>query len=174
MDTDRFWLIVETATEHDPENAEEWDTLLVNQLKKLPPGEILEWDRIFGELTARAYRNDLWAAAYLINGGASEDGFYYFRCWLIGMGYDVYTNTLANPDSLADVVQPHWMSGGIDAEAEIYAVAYRAWQDVTGASDEVTYPLQHEKAELLGTDFDFSNNAEMRQVLPRLCKRLDN
>ncbi|MFL6076856.1 MAG: DUF4240 domain-containing protein [Mycobacteriales bacterium] len=32
---------------------------------------------------AESYQGDLWGAAYLINGGASDDGFDYFRGWLI-------------------------------------------------------------------------------------------
>ena len=50
-----------------------------------PPGyaEITAWDHIFDQLSDQAYRTDVWAAAYLINGGASDVGFYYFRCWLV-------------------------------------------------------------------------------------------
>lgn len=170
MDTDRFWKIIEVATRHDPEAAEDWNNQLVEQLVKLPPEEILEWDRIFDDLTSQAYRNDLWAAAYLINGGASDDGFYYFRCWLVGMGRDVCMKALEAPDSLADVVQPNWMSEGIDAEAEIYAAAYRAWQTVTTSPDGVPYPIQRERAELVGEDFDFDDDEAMRRILPRLSK----
>lgn len=173
MDTDRFWQIIEEATGHDPETAENWDTALVEQLVRLPADEILAWDRIFADLTSRAYRNDLWAAAYIINGGASDDGFYYFRCWLIGMGRDICMNALAAPDSLADVVQSNWLADGIDAEAEIYAAGFRAWQTVTGAADDAPYPVQNPKAELAGEDFDFDDDEAMRRVLPRLCELID-
>lgn len=91
------------------------------------PGEIIEWNHIFDRLAARAHTVDLWGAAYLINGGASDDGFYYFRCWLIGMGREVYEAAVANPDSLADAA-----AEGIDAEAEIYSAAHQAWMVVTG------------------------------------------
>ena len=36
-----------------------------------------------------SYRWDLWGAAYLANGGCSDDGFDYFRGWLIGQGRKV-------------------------------------------------------------------------------------
>jgi hypothetical protein len=173
VNTDRFWQIIEAATGHDPETAENWDRQLIGQLVELPAEEILQWDRIFSDLTSRAYRNDLWAAAYLINGGASDDGIYYFRCWLIGMGCDVCMNALENPDSLADVVQSDWQSDGIDAEAEIYAAAYQAWRTVTGASDDAPYPIQREKAELGGEDLDFDDDEAMRRLLPRLCTKID-
>ncbi|WP_286763821.1 MULTISPECIES: DUF4240 domain-containing protein [Rhodopirellula] len=174
MDTERFWQIIENATGHDPETAEDWDSQLVEQLVKLPADEILAWDRIFSDLTSRLYRNDLWAAAYLINGSGSDDGFYYFRCWLVGMGRDVCMNALKDPDSLADVVHPNWLADGIDAEAEIYAAGFRAWQQVTGTTDEVPYPVQNPKTELAGEAFDFDDNDVMQRVLPRLCKLIDN
>jgi hypothetical protein len=52
---------------------------------------------------ARAYTWDLWAAAYVINGGCSDDGFEYFRAWLISRGSDTFEKALADPDSLASL-----------------------------------------------------------------------
>ena len=103
-------------------------------------------------------------AAYVINGGASDDGFYYFRCWLIGMGRRVYEAALADPDSLADAVLP-----GIDAEAEIYAAAHSAWMAVTGRPDTDPYPARNEGAELRGEAWDFDDDEEVRRRLPRLA-----
>jgi hypothetical protein len=114
--------------------------------------------------TCLAYTVDLWGAAYLINGGASDDGFYYFRCWLIGMGRDVYEAAVANPDSLADAVDP-----GTDAEAGIYAAAHQAWMAVTGRPDTDPYPARNESAVLRGEDWDFHDDDEVRRRLPRLA-----
>jgi hypothetical protein len=52
---------------------------------------------------ADSYRNLLWAAAYLINGGCSDDGFESFRCWLIVQGRTVFERSVADPDTLADL-----------------------------------------------------------------------
>src|SRR5882724_1487694 len=119
MDEERFWKIIAKACRSNPRKAEEWDERLQAALSKLEPDEIIEWNHMFDRLAARAYTVDLWGAAYLINGGSSDDGFYYFRCWLIGMGRDVYEAAVANPDSLADLVDPD-----IEAEAEIYGAAH--------------------------------------------------
>jgi hypothetical protein len=164
MDQDQFWDIVARACRSDLHEAEEWDQELQTALMKLEPAEIVEWNRIFDRLAARAYAVDLWGAAYLINGGASDDGFYYFRCWLIGMGRDVYEAAVANPDSLADVVDP-----AVDAEAEIYAAAHQAWMAVTGRPDTDPYPARHEHAELRGEDWNFNDDEEIRRRLPRLA-----
>jgi hypothetical protein len=80
------------------------------------------------------------------------------------MGRDVYEAAVANPDSLADVVDP-----AVDAEAEIYAAAHRAWMAVTGRSDTDPYPSRNEPAELRDEDWDFEDDAEVRRRLPRLA-----
>jgi hypothetical protein len=164
VDEARFWDVVARACRSDPRLADEWDQRLQAELEKLEPAEIIEWNHIFDRLAARAYIVDLWGAAYLINGGASDDGFYYFRCWLIGMGRDVYKAAVANPDSLADVVVQ-----GTDAEAEIYAAAHQAWMAVTGRPDTDPYPARKERAELRGEEWDFDEDAEVRRRLPRLA-----
>jgi hypothetical protein len=46
----------------------------------------------------------MWCAGYIINGGCSDDGFEYFRLWVISRGKDVYYNAKANPDNLAALV----------------------------------------------------------------------
>jgi Protein of unknown function (DUF4240) len=164
MGDEQFWKIIAKACRSDPRQAEEWDERLQAALEKLHSDEIIEWNHIFDRLAARAYTVDLWGAAYLINGGASDDGFYYFRCWLIGMGREVYEAAVADPDSLADAVVR-----GIDAEAEIYAAAHQAWMAVTGRPDTDPYPARKERAELRGEDWDFDDDAEVRRRLPRLA-----
>ena len=168
MDHARFWQVIELACRSDPNSAEEWDRRLTEALIQLPANEIIEWNHIFDRLAKSANTTDLWAAAYLINGGASDDGFYYFRCWLIGMGRDIYGKAMADPDSLADVVSSSRDAQGIDAEAEIYAAAHRAWMQVTGQPDTAAYPARSETTALVGQDWDFNDERLMRRHLPRL------
>jgi hypothetical protein len=170
MTRELFWRIINECCGADPYSANEWDGRLTDALAELSPDEIIEWDKIFDQLAADAYRTDLWAAAYLINGGASDDGFYYFRCWLIGMGKDVYESAIADPDSLASVASPEWLREGIDAEAEIYAAAHRAWMRATGKGYDDEYPARNETATMVGDDWDFDDEVLMRKKLPRLWK----
>lgn len=168
MTRDQFWQIIADTCRSDPRSAEEWDVKLTDALATLPADEIIEWNHIFDALDKRAYRTDIWAAAYLVCGGASDDGFYYFRCWLIGMGKAIYENTIANPDSLADVASPAWFAEGIDAQVEIYAAAQFAWMRVTGNDYDADYPARNEASGLVGDDWDFEDKHEMRKRLPRL------
>ncbi len=105
--------------------------------------------------------------------GASYDGFYYFRCWLIGMGEEIYHAAIADPDSLADVARPAWLAEGIDAEAEIYAAARQAWLQVADQPDDADYPVRIETGGLIDDGWDLDNSALMRQHLPRLAALYD-
>jgi len=138
MNEDRFWQITADCNLRDFDS-EEWASRLTLALQRLPSDEIIEWNHIFDRLAAAAYTADLTAACCLINTGAGSDGFYYFRCWLIGMGRTVYEAAVKNPDSLADVVNPRR-----DAEAEIYAAAHKAWMTVTGEPVTAAYPARNE------------------------------
>jgi hypothetical protein len=69
-------------------------------------------DEIYGfqqELWQRldeSYRWDLWAVAFIIDGGCSDDGFEYFRGWLISQGRKYFEAALADPRQAAERAQP--------------------------------------------------------------------
>lgn len=163
MNQDHFWRIIAAARLDESSQTDGWSQRLEAELINCPPDEIIEWNHIFDRLAARAYTAGLIAACCLINTGAGVDGFYYFRCWLIGMGRQIYEAAIVDPDSLADVVRP-W----VDAEAEIYGAAHQAWMEVTGEPDTAEYPARNEAAELTGEDWDIDDPTELRQRLPRL------
>ncbi|HEV2172244.1 MAG TPA: DUF4240 domain-containing protein, partial [Nitrospira sp.] len=70
-----------------------------------------------------------WGAAFVINGGCSDDGFEYFRGWLMLQGRDVWEAALRDPDSLAEVA----IDGNADCE-DVLSVATEAYRRVTGRS----------------------------------------
>ncbi len=167
MDLKRFWDVIAFCCPHGADSRE-WYRSLVKTISSLPSLDMVRFDRRFGELTDALYTVNHWGAAYLINGGASDDGFYYFRCWLVGMGKTVYEAALAGPDSLADVVDP-----SEEYEAEIYGVAWQAWQR-SGRPEEEFEKLRksmssRKQGKLKGRNWDFDNNAAMRKHLPRLA-----
>jgi hypothetical protein len=126
MTDDEFWqLIDKTRAAGDPELQA---TALEDALSRLTPKEIVAFEQIFWRLHARAYHYALWGAAYVLNGGCSDDSFSYFRNWLIGRGRDVYERALTDPDSLADFVG---VSEIFEAE-ELMNVAEDAFERKTG------------------------------------------
>jgi hypothetical protein len=167
-----FWDIIGAACPPpDGPNFEvAWHDNLVEQLATLPPEDIVRFDRWFDDRVDGLNTYDHWGAAYLLNGGASDDGFYYFRNWLVGMGKRVYEAALADPDSLAEAVNPTRDF----YEAEIYSAARHAWQR-QGRDEEAFYAacdaLGPCERRLRGVGWDFGDEAEMRRRLPRLAAR---
>jgi len=172
MMTDRqFWDIIQCACRSDSRSSEGWNSRLVAELAELSADEIVEWNHLFDRCVANACTVDLMAACCVMNSGAGDDGFYYFRCWLVGMGQSVYESAIVDSDSLAIVALPY--SSGVDAEAEIYAAAHSAWMEVTGQPDTASYPARNETAELIGDIWDFDDEELMRRHLPRLTAFYD-
>lgn len=166
MNHDQFWEVIQTACRSDRRSTEQWSQRLTEVLGRYPADEIIEWNHIFDRFVARAYTTDLIAACCLMNTGAGDDGFYYFRCWLVGMGREIYSAAIVDADRLANVALP--FSTGIDAEAEIYGAAHQAWMQVSGQSDTAEYPARNEAAQLIGEDWDIDDPEMVRARLPRL------
>lgn len=168
MDDKTFWDIIAKGCKGNPMEGD-WTDGLVAELAKLPPEEIVAFDDLFDQKTNALYTITHWGAAYLINDGASDDGFYYWRCWVVGMGREVYEAARANPDSLAKVVEP-----GEDYEAEIYGVARMAWEAIGRDADEFDRLCRRrgEALELKGDDWDYHDDAEVRKRFPNLANLL--
>ena len=81
MDMQQFWKLIEDARRQvpDPADGEEVAARAAALLSAYPPEEIAAAGQVLRELMAGSYRTPLWAAAYVINGGCSNDGFDYFR-----------------------------------------------------------------------------------------------
>ncbi|HEV3163871.1 MAG TPA: DUF4240 domain-containing protein [Isosphaeraceae bacterium] len=114
MDEDRFWsIIAQSRARVDPGEVSDSDEFCEAQsenlkeiLAELSPEEIIAYDARFSDLSQKAYRWDLWGAAYWPHGGCSDDGFIDFRSCLISLislGKELYYQILNDPDSLADV-----------------------------------------------------------------------
>lgn len=106
MNADQFWNIIEASRRRlDPSqatgNMERQLEDLKSLLLELPPKQIIGFRDRFREQMGLAFRWDLWGTAYIIAGGCSDDGFVYFRHWLISMGRRIFQEALADPESLA-------------------------------------------------------------------------
>jgi Protein of unknown function (DUF4240) len=99
MTREVFWRIID---ETRPKGA--WAALhsgaLEIYLEGIPEEEIVSFETHFRQLMAESYRWDLWASAYIINGGCSDDGFEYFRAWLISQGQNFYERCLGDTEAV--------------------------------------------------------------------------
>jgi hypothetical protein len=122
MDKSIFWKLIDDAR-REAGSSDGVAGLLVDKLAGMDIGGIMRWKHIFDAYQKLSYKSRLWAAAYVINGGCSDDGFDYFRGWLTAQGKDVFLRALADPDSLVDVDVE--MDEAFDEE--MLAVGYEAY-----------------------------------------------
>ncbi|MFI6872309.1 DUF4240 domain-containing protein [Streptomyces sp. NPDC050400] len=169
MDETEFWEIVDrtrVAADGDPEDHAE---LLVDRLLQSDPDSVLDFARHFEVRYNRAYRWDLWGAAWVLLGGASDDAFDFFRCWLIGQGREVFEGALHEPDALAELLDQFDEEVDGDGEELGYA-ADEAYEELTGtvAADLGIPPPP---AEPEGTPIDFEDAGVLARLYPRLTER---
>ena len=127
MPPDRFWAIVDQAAAEGGSDGEARCAALARALAALPPEDAIAFDAAYAERLDETFRWDLWGAAWLIHGGCSDDGFDYFRDWLISRGRAVYDAALADPDSLA--------GPAAEEEAELEEYRYVAAEVYEAATD---------------------------------------
>ncbi|WP_112470813.1 DUF4240 domain-containing protein [Streptomyces triticisoli] len=169
MDETDFWELVDGSREAAEGDPGEQADLLVERLLGCEPEVVLDFARHFEARYNRAYRWDLWGAAWVLLDGASDDAFDFFRCWLIGQGREVFEGALHDPDSLADLLDDFDEEIDGDGEELGYA-ADEAYEQLTGtvAPDLGIAPAP---AEPEGTPFDFENDRVLAQRYPKLWGR---
>lgn len=180
MDLDGFWDLIERSAreERDLEERAEW---LTGRLAGLPLEEIIGFRKHLDALHERADTWHLWGAAHLICGGASDDGFWYFQAWLVGLGRQVFERAIADPDSLADVplVRELAERGLAEWDDEDFAdwealdyVADDAYEEKTGEElDDVLDAMGHEyrlSPEPADEEWDLDDESEQERRYPRL------
>ncbi len=169
MERQEFWKLIEDARTRAAGDAYAVAGHAVEILAALSGARIVAAAQPFWDLMADSYRGDLWAAAYLINGGASDDGFEYFRGWLIAQGRDAFERAVADPDTLADLPDVRATAAGqeeLECE-EVLAIAWNAHLRATGeqlppGSFTIRYPP-------VDFGWGFDDPAQMRAHLPRLA-----
>lgn len=169
MDETEFWELVDgtrEAAEGDPEDQAD---LLIDRLLQRDPDAVTDFARHFEARYSRAYTWDLWAASAIMLGGASDDAFDAFRCWLIGQGREVFEGALHDPDNLADLLDDFDEETDGEAEELGYA-AYEAYEQLTGAEiPDLGLPPQ--PREPLGTVIDFEDDDALAERFPRLWEQ---
>lgn len=185
MDRETFWEIVDAARDRagagaDDRGAED-DPLpgvLTDLLvERLTADEMLAFVDVAGDLADDAYAWPLWGAAYLVEGGCSDDGFMDFRDGLVLSGRAAFERAVSDPDSLADHPTVAAMARGGSAWfgfESLDSIVGDAWSRATGEDDEAYYAARertssgHARSEPVGEQWDFDDDEENARRLPRL------
>lgn len=163
MNADEFWNLIERSRK-GAEDPDEQAGRLEESLGMFSEAAILDFDRHYEERVAEAYRWDLWGAAFVINGGCSDDGFEYFLGWLIAQGREYYEAALADPEQAGRRARPGEM---VECESIAYAAA-KAYEAKTGRDDFYDRRAKVPRGEPAGASWE---EEDLPRLFPKLTAR---
>lgn len=175
MEEARFWEIVDSSRQRAREMKRRpgqdfvdlHEQTLADALRHLPPAEIVAFRERFWCYHGLAYRWDLWAAAYWLHGGCSDDGFIDFRSCLISLGKKLFFQVLKDPDALADIVDrpdaPYMQAEGFQY------VASKVYEEKTG--EEMPEGEAYGPAKPAGRRIDYDDDEVMRRRFPKIVAK---
>lgn len=147
--TDPFWLLIDAAAKVSQGKNDLKEQFLVNELVNRSLQEIIDFEVSFRKAIIEADDFKVMAAQKIIDGYVSDDSYLYFRCWLISQGKVVFSETLKNPDYLANIVNTNEHC----SFEELMYVATKAYSQKTGEEEDETFP--REIATKRGLNYDF-------------------
>ena len=172
MDEEQFWVIVQTAVDEAGNDEDEYLEVAKRELSKLSLKEMIGFRLRTDKLLYDSYTSEMWCAGYLMNGGCSDDGFEYFRLWVISRGRKAYEAAMANPDNLIDYIgdddemdffefELFWYVALEAFEEAVDAELYDYIDDENFKTCEGNYP-----------NFEFNWEEDEPESMQKLCPRL--
>lgn len=169
LDEDTFWEIVSRSLENSNDQDEQ-EEILTSEISKLDPEDMIGFRLRTDKLLYDTYNSEMWCAGYILNGGCSDDGFEYFRNWVISRGKETYYQAKENPDTLINEVS----EDEDDYEFEsFWYVALEAFKEKTGKDlyDFIDYD-NFKTGEGNYPDFEFNWNEDEPESMKKICPKL--
>jgi hypothetical protein len=182
-----FWMILQRSAAETSSQYQrtEW---LTAHLARQPLTEIIEFELHLAAQRKRVDTRLMWGAAWnIFQGWCSDDSFWYFQPWLVGLGRDSFEQIAADPDSLAETREIRRLagrprSGWADDEWPgwelLNYVALNAHERATGEADGLDAALEARGLYRICDAFpederwDYDDVAQRRARLPRLTDLL--
>ncbi len=163
MNESEFWKIINYVHESANGDMDEKSSLLTEKIKNLSKEDATKFSQIFDSKMDTTYSWELWGAAYILNGGCSDDSFNDFRSSLISRGKNSFEKAMNNPDSLADESfdEDSWFFEGFQ-----YAVT-EGVEVVLGSLPERQSPAPSEPS---GNEWDEEDENHFQTTYPNLWK----
>lgn len=160
MSEDQFWNIIKNSYNRSKGITEHQIQLLGKILHRMSPQDIIKFENRFSQLRGKANDWKLWGAAFIINGGCSDDAFLDFRGWLIAQGKELYYQAIADPDSLAGLNKEK-----LNVEWEGFSyVASEVFEEITQENIPSTFEEDHETT---GAQWKEEGD-DLKNLLPKL------
>ena len=107
MNENEFWSVINQSYESSKGKQGAQLSALATSLSNLSEKELIDFHELYRDQLDKAHHWDLWAAAYIINGGCSDDGFDYFKDWLISLGQDTFEAAFNDSQILSSLATPY-------------------------------------------------------------------
>lgn len=101
MDEDKFWQLIESAHQDSHGGMDLKCEKIKLAISHLSADEANAFYNIFNQMMNKAYSWSIWGAAYVMQGGCSDDSFTDFRASLISRGKNEFDKAVANADELS-------------------------------------------------------------------------
>lgn len=170
LDENTFWTIIDKSLKNT-DNQQSQEAFLIKEIENLTPKEIIGFRLRTDKLLYDSYNSKMWCAGYIMNGGCSDDGFEYFRNWVISRGKDIYNKAKENPDTLISQKE-----NGEDEMFEFegfWYVALKAFKNKTGKNlyDFIDYD-NFKTREGNYPQFEFDWEEDNPESMKKLCPKL--
>lgn len=173
LDETRYWDIVDRSVKNT-NNQEEQRLFLIQEIEKLTPKEMIGFWLRTDYLLYNTYTSNFWCAGYIMNGGCSDDGFEYFRNWVISRGKAVYTKAVENPDNLVSSIDKNLEAHEFEF---FWYVALDAFKNVTGKDlynyiDETKFKTNEANYQRMVQTWQEDQPESMKKICPQLYAAL--
>ncbi|MFG3200229.1 DUF4240 domain-containing protein [Streptomyces sp. NPDC048208] len=184
MDDEIFWNMIDSCRRQTAQDPDERLIWLRGQLALRPELDAVRFQISLDRVLVPTFTWDLWAAADRILGWCSDDSFFYFRLWLVGLGRDMFERVSREPDALAEAPEvqrlagrsprswtdhewPEWEELGYVARQVFEGVTGKSYDDFHDAIDALNSE-DPEPSDPVGERWDVNRNEETARRLPRL------
>jgi hypothetical protein len=164
-----FWWHIDQSRADAGSDLERQVSILETRLTGLELPELLEFHAHFEGCLDRAFHWDLWAAAYIVRGGCSDDAFLDFRGSLIALGQKTFESVVQDSDSLRDLLDRLCLD---DPEEELFVEGFSDLARTVYRRSEPLgrLPVLPSKAEPGGVPWSDQND-DLAKRCPRLWNR---
>lgn len=170
LDENIYWNIIDNSLKNT-NNQQSQEAFLIKEIENLTPKEIVGFRLRTDKLLYDTYNSKMWCAGYIMNGGCSDDGFEYFRNWVISRGKDIYYKAKENPDTLISQKE-----NGEDEMFEFEGFWYVALEAFNNKTEKSLYDFidydNFNTRERNYPQFEFDWEEDNPESLKKLCPKL--
>jgi len=165
MDVDQFWNLIQTSAGVGKR--------LASLLQQLKPEEIRGFGDLVDLFRNKAFTWNLWGAAYLINGGCSDEEFDQFIYWLISLGKEKYENVVKDPDFLAEILTEDDITFNEDIIISIARSLDRLDKSIDGRSSVIIPAelIEHQQKPKKPQGHEWRNDEDLITMFPKLGEK---